>query len=111
MDGYEAASNWLNDFIVGVILPSLVAAVPYRSFALFAGTSFLALCWVWFCVPETRGKSLESLNGEFSHDEVDDGELRRRDEIVTQILRQLVQNGRETEDEAKEVLGSGSKEA
>lgn len=80
-----AASNWLSNFIVGLIVPPLVKAAPYGSFTLFAVTTSLALLWVYFFVPETNQKTLEDL----SHSTVasSDEELTQRLEIISELLR------------------------
>lgn len=54
----SSASNWFSNFIVGLVVPPLVAAVSYGSFALFSGTSFLAIVWVYCFVPETSERAM-----------------------------------------------------
>ncbi|WVF69454.1 hypothetical protein IAT40_004231 [Kwoniella sp. CBS 6097] len=57
------ASNWINNFIIGLITPPLVTATKgYGAFAFFAGFSFLSGAYTFFFVPETRGRSLEQID-------------------------------------------------
>ncbi|OCF40875.1 monosaccharide transporter [Kwoniella heveanensis CBS 569] len=57
------ASNWINNFIIGLITPPLVTATKgYGAFAFFAGFSFLSGLYTFFFVPETKGRSLEQMD-------------------------------------------------
>lgn len=82
----STASNWLSNFVVGLIVPSLVAAAPYGSFALFSCTSLCALIWVFFFVPETKGTSLEGLSLLFK-DNVYEEEAAQRNELISELIR------------------------
>ncbi|GFZ51247.1 hypothetical protein JCM24511_09005 [Saitozyma sp. JCM 24511] len=81
----SSASNWFSNFIVGLVVPPLVAAVSYGSFALFSGTSFLAIVWVYCFVPETTNKTLEQLAGAFG-DEITVAESARKEQILLDLL-------------------------
>ncbi|KAH1553212.1 hypothetical protein KXX57_007009 [Aspergillus fumigatus] len=53
---------WLSDFIVGVVTPSMLADIGYRTYIFFAVMCSLAGIWAFFLVPETGGKSLEEID-------------------------------------------------
>ena len=54
------ASNWVNNFIVGLMTPPLLSASPSLTTTLFSVSCFASLLWSRRLV-ETRGLSLESL--------------------------------------------------
>ncbi|GFF25259.1 high-affinity glucose transporter [Aspergillus udagawae] len=53
---------WLSDFIVGIVTPSMLADIGYRTYIFFAVMCFLAGVWAFFLVPETGGKTLEEID-------------------------------------------------
>jgi sugar porter (SP) family MFS transporter len=53
---------WLSDFIVGVITPSMLADIEYKTYVFFAVMCFVAGVWAFFLVPETGGKTLEEID-------------------------------------------------
>jgi facilitated trehalose transporter len=56
------AVNWSCTFLVTKSFPFLVlAAGIHGAFYLFGGMCALALVFVWACVPETQGRSLEDI--------------------------------------------------
>ncbi|OUJ16055.1 sugar porter family MFS transporter [Acetobacter sp. DsW_063] len=57
-----AASHWGADLIVSLVTLSLIQFMgPSGTFWLFAGVNAAAAVFVYFCVPETRGRSLEEI--------------------------------------------------
>lgn len=53
-------SNWVNNFIIGLITPVLVKETNgYGAFYFFAAFAALSFVFVWILVPETKGVSLE----------------------------------------------------
>ncbi|CAK4010709.1 MFS monosaccharide transporter [Lecanosticta acicola] len=81
----STASNWLNNFVVGLIVPAIVQQAPYASFALFACTAFCATIWVFLFVPETKGKTIEELSGTFG-DGASEEETAMYSVILSQVL-------------------------
>jgi len=59
------ASNWLFNFIVAQIVPYLMDSINWGLYFVFAGFSLLMGAWVFFFVPETKGKSLEEIDEVF----------------------------------------------
>ncbi|OCT45448.1 High-affinity glucose transporter [Cladophialophora carrionii] len=86
---WSTCSNWLNNFIIGLITPPLVQNTrgfgAYTFFAVFCALSFL---WTWFCVPETRGRSLEDMDQVFGDRAAVSDRVRRKE-----ILQELRQEG------------------
>ena len=48
-------SNWLNNFIIGLITPPLVTNTGFGAYAFFAVFCLLSLIWTLCFVPETSG--------------------------------------------------------
>ncbi|OGM49312.1 MFS monosaccharide transporter [Aspergillus bombycis] len=59
---------WLSDFIIGLITPSMLADIEYRTYIFFAVMCFVAGIWAFLLVPETSGKSLEEIDELFGDD-------------------------------------------
>ncbi|MFJ3672688.1 sugar porter family MFS transporter [Streptomyces sp. NPDC090106] len=63
--GVAAVVLWLTNFVIGLVFPSLVAAIGIsNTFFLFVVAGLLSLAFVKRCVPETKGRTLESLEAE-----------------------------------------------
>ncbi|KOG31118.1 sugar porter family MFS transporter [Streptomyces resistomycificus] len=63
--GAAAVVLWLTNFLIGLVFPSLVSGIGIsRTFFLFVAASVLALAFVRRYVPETRGRTLETLEAE-----------------------------------------------
>ncbi|KAF1804450.1 general substrate transporter [Mucor lusitanicus] len=55
------ACNWLVNFIVNTVWPPMNAGLGNYSFVVFAVINLLGAIFVWFCMPETTGKDLDTL--------------------------------------------------
>lgn len=63
--GVAAVVLWLTNFVIGLVFPTLVDGIGVsRTFFLFVVAGFFSLAFVKLCVPETKGRSLESLESE-----------------------------------------------
>jgi sugar porter (SP) family MFS transporter len=65
------AANWLFNFVVGEIVPIMLARITFGTFIFFGGCCFIMAIIVFFFFPETKGKSLEEMEfifGERSKD-------------------------------------------
>ncbi|WSQ14039.1 sugar porter family MFS transporter [Streptomyces sp. NBC_01231] len=63
--GVAAVVLWLTNFAIGLVFPSLVSGIGIsNTFFLFVAAGVVALLFVKRCVPETRGRSLETLEAE-----------------------------------------------
>ncbi|KAA1467576.1 general substrate transporter [Dentipellis sp. KUC8613] len=59
------ASNWLNNFLIGLVTPSLLKISPSGTFGIFACACFTAYLWSTYMVPETANVSLEEIDAVF----------------------------------------------
>ncbi|KAF9885468.1 hypothetical protein FE257_012904 [Aspergillus nanangensis] len=82
----STCSNWLNNFIIGLVTPPLVENTGYGAYVFFAVFCLLALVWTFFFVPETKGRTLEQMDHVFK-DNSSEAEQERRVAIETEILR------------------------
>ncbi|KAL0954486.1 hypothetical protein HGRIS_003454 [Hohenbuehelia grisea] len=60
-----ASSNWMNNFIVGEVTPTMLDKLGFGTFVFFGAFSFLGGLFVWFFVPETKGLTLEEMDEVF----------------------------------------------
>ncbi|KAJ7650213.1 general substrate transporter [Roridomyces roridus] len=56
-----ASSNWMNNFIVGQVTPTMLQHLGFGTFIFFGAFSFMGGIFIWFCVPETKGVTLEEM--------------------------------------------------
>ncbi|KAI0058648.1 general substrate transporter [Artomyces pyxidatus] len=62
----STASNWLNNFLIGLVTPALMEASPSITFGVFACACFAAYLWSTYVVPETANVSLEMIDEVFN---------------------------------------------
>ncbi|KAI0775288.1 general substrate transporter [Trametes elegans] len=72
-----ASSNWMNNFIVGQVTPTMLDKISYGTFIFFGAFSFLGGLFIWFLVPETKGLSLEEMDEIFGSAGMAAGEQER----------------------------------
>ena len=53
------------NFIIGLVTPDMLEKIGYGTYIFFAAFALLAFAFTWFFIPETRGKSLEEMDGVF----------------------------------------------
>ncbi|OTA38589.1 hypothetical protein BTJ68_01358 [Hortaea werneckii EXF-2000] len=80
----STCSNWLNNFIIGLITPPLVENTGFGAYTFFAVFCLLSFVWTYFFVPETRGRTLEQMDHVFK-DIGSEAEEQRRDRIERDI--------------------------
>ncbi|QSZ28845.1 hypothetical protein DSL72_003350 [Monilinia vaccinii-corymbosi] len=56
----STCSNWLNNFLIGLITPPLVVYTNWGAYVFFAVFCVLSGIWTWLYVPETKGPVLEA---------------------------------------------------
>jgi MFS family permease len=54
--------NWLSNFTVALITPTLLAKTTFGAYFLFGSCMFLTAVVCWLFMPETRGKSLDEID-------------------------------------------------
>ncbi|KAF8599333.1 general substrate transporter [Ceratobasidium sp. AG-I] len=57
-----ASSNWMNNFIVGQVTPSMMEHITYGTFIFFGLFSLMGGAFIHFFVPETKGLTLEEMD-------------------------------------------------
>ena len=80
----STCSNWLNNFIIGLVTPPLVVNTGFGAYVFFAVFCLLSLVWTFFFVPETAGRSLEQMDHVFkdASSEVEEERRRRIEEDI-----------------------------
>jgi MFS family permease len=58
-------SNWVCNFLVALVTPTLLAKTAYGAYFLFGGCTFLTAIMCILYMPETRGKSLNEIEQAF----------------------------------------------
>ncbi|KAG5643196.1 hypothetical protein DXG03_001356 [Asterophora parasitica] len=61
----STASNWLNNFFIGLVTPVIMESSPTATFAVFSVACTLAYFWSTYLVPETANVSLEEIDSMF----------------------------------------------
>ena len=61
----STATNWICNFIIGVVTPPMLEAWGFGTYIFFAAFCALASIWAFFLVPETAGKTLEQMDEVF----------------------------------------------
>ncbi len=60
--GIAAVGGWVVQGVLAILMPTLLASIGIvGAFLMFAAIGVLSLLYVWRLVPETRGRTLESL--------------------------------------------------
>ncbi|KAH9939500.1 general substrate transporter [Amylocystis lapponica] len=76
-----ASSNWMNNFIVGQVTPTMLTHIGFGTFVFFGTFSFLGGLFILFLVPETKGLSLEEMDDVFGSVGLAAGDKARQEEI------------------------------
>ncbi|KAK3716144.1 hypothetical protein LTR37_006589 [Vermiconidia calcicola] len=94
-NSFATTSNWLNNFIIGLITPPIIEGTrgfgAYTFFAIFCG---LSAVWAFLAVPETKGRSLEDMDKVFG-DNAGEADVQRRSAIMRELKAQAVPTGLE----------------
>lgn len=74
------------DFIIAQITPPMLGNITYGTYIFFACFCFISFFFVWFLVPETKGRSLEEM------DEIFGGSSALRDaELMNKVQHEISQ--------------------
>ncbi|KAE9400185.1 general substrate transporter [Gymnopus androsaceus JB14] len=60
-----ASSNWMNNFIVGEVTPTMIQHLGFGTFIFFGVFSLMGGLFIMFFVPETKGVTLEEMEEVF----------------------------------------------
>lgn len=78
-------TNWLSNFLVVQVLPTMTASINSWTFFLFAMANVIFLPFIYFFYPETAGRSLEELDVVYAHGHV----THRRPTLIAAELPKL----------------------
>ncbi|OAL05241.1 general substrate transporter [Phaeosphaeriaceae sp. SRC1lsM3a] len=59
------SSTWFCNFIIGLVTPDMLDTIGYGTYLFFAAFALIAFAFTWFLIPETKGKTLEEMDGVF----------------------------------------------
>ncbi|GJE88676.1 MFS general substrate transporter [Phanerochaete sordida] len=76
-----ASSNWMNNFIVGQVTPTMMNKLGFGTFVFFGSFSFVGGLFILFLVPETKGLTLEEMDEVFGSVGLAASDLQRQEEI------------------------------
>ncbi|KAG2199725.1 hypothetical protein INT47_012861 [Mucor saturninus] len=79
------AINWLFNFVIGLIFPTLLAACGPYVFLIFAGLSLFVFLFVLAFIPETKQKSLDEIGRQLGWYGIDVAEALNRKKNKTKI--------------------------
>ncbi|KAF9262631.1 general substrate transporter [Marasmius fiardii PR-910] len=86
----STASNWLNNFLIGLVTPVAFEYSPAGTFLIFAAACFMAYMWANSRIPETANVSLEEVDAMFESSAGRDEMALRRQVEVDLGLRDLL---------------------
>lgn len=78
-------TNWLSNFLVVQVLPTMTASINSWTFFLFAMANIIFLPFIYFFYPETAGRTLEELDVVYAHGHV----TQRRPTLIAAELPKL----------------------
>jgi hypothetical protein len=68
-----ASANWMNNFIIAFVVPPMLSGIGWGTYIFFAFWSAAGGIFIWLCMPETKGKTLEEMDQVFgSHTAAED---------------------------------------
>ncbi|KAJ9490406.1 hypothetical protein VN97_g2840 [Penicillium thymicola] len=56
------SATWMCNFIIGLVTPDMLESITWGTYIFFAAFCLLAFAFTFFCIPETRGKTLEDMD-------------------------------------------------
>lgn len=60
-----ASTNWANNFVIAFMVPPMLQSLTWGTDIFFCVWTVLGGLFIWFLVPETKGKTLEEMNAVF----------------------------------------------
>jgi MFS family permease len=61
------SATWMCNFVIGLGTPTMHSTLGWGTYIFFAAFCALAFLFAWFCVPETKAKSLEDMDAVFGN--------------------------------------------
>lgn len=59
--------NWIVDYGITKATPSMMTHMGWGTFLLYAVLTYIGAVFVYFCMPEFKGRSIESMDDLFQH--------------------------------------------
>jgi hypothetical protein len=59
--------NWIVDFGITKATPSMMTHLGWGTFLLYAALTYTGVVFIFFCMPEMKGRSIESMDDLFGH--------------------------------------------
>lgn len=56
------ATHWLFNFVIARCVPYMISNIGYGTYFVFASCITLSIPFVYFCLPETKGLTLEEID-------------------------------------------------
>jgi hypothetical protein len=85
-----AASNWFWNFLISRFTPQMFTKMGYGVYFFFASLMILAVIFVFFLIPETKGVPLESMDDLFEVEPI-----RKAHKVVMEQIREDEERFRE----------------
>jgi MFS family permease len=57
--------NWIVDYGITRATPNMLSTMGWGTFLLYAALTYIGVAFVFFCMPETKGRSIESMDDLF----------------------------------------------
>lgn len=88
------SSNWLNNFAVAMSTSPFIEVSQFGAFIFFGAVTTVGVVWVYFLVPETKGRTLEEMDELFGGDARFAAEdLARKERIEGEVGLHALLNG------------------
>lgn len=62
------SATWMCNFIIGLVTPDMLETLKWGTYIFFAAFCLIGLVFTYFCVPETKGRTLEDMDRVFGDD-------------------------------------------
>ncbi|KAL4955460.1 general substrate transporter [Aspergillus filifer] len=79
------SSNWLNNFAVAMATSPFITTSQFGAFIFFGAITVIGVLWVFFFVPETKGRTLEEMDEVFGEVGFAREDLERKARIEREI--------------------------
>ncbi|KAJ2962452.1 hypothetical protein NQZ79_g2349 [Umbelopsis isabellina] len=93
------AINWAMNATIAKVTPIMLLNIPYGTYFLFGSFAVIMGVFVYFLLPETRGRSLEQMDEVFGHGIL---AFRQDNSVPTEKLREDEENAVERQEEKRE---------
>ncbi|KAL4767178.1 general substrate transporter [Aspergillus nidulans var. acristatus] len=86
-------SNWLNNFAVAMSTSPFISESQYGAFIFFGAVTTIGVIWVYFLVPETKGRTLEEMDELFGEVGFAQADAARKERIEREVGLLALLNG------------------